>query len=135
MALRSKDCAGSTAKRLGPSGSNLVRLKFEFPEEQVLVSDFMLWHHPLNYFYLPSSERDDQRFNRELSKRGLDHHRSKPLPDPHWHGEIVKSWDRIFDLDWEDEYIASPLPEKSLQGVFWELEWERVLEVREFKAR
>ncbi|MCA9437920.1 MAG: DUF3841 domain-containing protein, partial [Candidatus Omnitrophica bacterium] len=89
----------------------------------------------LNYFYLPSSERDDQGFQRELTRRGLCPYKTKPLSDPFGHREIVKSWDRIFDLGWEDEYISGRNNVKSIQATFWELRADQVLEARQFVAR
>ena len=49
--------------------------------------------------------------------------------------KIEKSWERIFDLDWEDEYAAHPKDKKSIQAVMWSINWDEVVGVREFVAR
>jgi hypothetical protein len=35
-----------------------VRLELEIPDGTALLSDFSLWHYPLNYWYLPSTGED-----------------------------------------------------------------------------
>jgi hypothetical protein len=47
-----------------------VRLELEYPDERALLSDFSLWHHVLNYWYLPSSEADGDRFESALADHG-----------------------------------------------------------------
>src|SRR5437016_2513700 len=49
-----------------PKGRRGVRIEFEIAGQLVLLSDFDLWHFPLNYWYLPASEQDDKAFEEEL---------------------------------------------------------------------
>lgn len=112
-----------------------VRLEIEVDDAQVLLSDFGRWQHVLNYWYLPESEADDAAFAAELGRRGLSVYQTKPLPNPVYHERICRSWLRIFDLDWSDEYIARPRAQKSIQAVFWELHMDQVRHVQHFIAR
>lgn len=119
-------------------GERGVRIEFEIEPELVLLSDFELWHHVLNYWYLPSSERDSDDFEAELAANGLSLYAAKPLPNLTYHQRITASWQRIFELDWIDEegYITSrSRGNKAIQGTFWELPMENVKRVKEFTAR
>jgi hypothetical protein len=115
-------------------GERCVRMQIEIDDQQVLLSDFTLWHHALNYWYLPESEKDGDGFERELEKSGLSFYKTKPLPQP-YHGKITRSWQRIFDLNWVAEGISSPRQDKSIQAVFWELKLQQVQKVDFFTAR
>jgi hypothetical protein len=116
-------------------GEEGVRIEFEIDETNVLLSDFSLWHHVLNYWYLPSSEKDDREFEAELQKQGLSFFKQKPLPYQKYHRLIEKSWERIFDLDWQAKNYTDPIGEKSIQAAFWELRLDQVKECFPFTAR
>ena len=104
-----------------PKGEPGVRIEFEIEDNLVLLSDFELWHYVLNYWYLPTSEAEGESFEAELANQGLSFYETKPLPNPIYHKRIEKNWERIFDMEWAPEGIASPTPEKSIQATFWEL--------------
>lgn len=120
-----------------PKGTRGILIEFEIDDRYVLLSDFELWHYPLNYWYLPESEEDDNNFETELVKRGLNFYREKPLSDLFYHKKIERSWEKIFDLDWKDEKgeIARSRHYKSIQGTLWELKFNQVLKIKEFIAR
>ncbi|MCP4545361.1 MAG: DUF3841 domain-containing protein [bacterium] len=118
-----------------PSGTVGVRLELEVEPDNVLLSDFELWHYVLNYWYLPTSISEGTRFERELRSKGPCFFRSKPLPDTEYHEKIVESWGKIFDLDWAQRDIAYPRKKKSIQACMWQIELEMVRGKREFKAR
>ena len=50
-----------------PSGETGVLIEFLAEADEVLLSDFELWHYVLNYLYLPSSSRDEAQFDSVLS--------------------------------------------------------------------
>lgn len=116
-------------------GEQGVLIEFEISDELVLLSDFELWHHVLNYWYLPSSKDDGEAFELELAKKNLSFYTVKPPPHFIYHKKIEKSWRRIFDLDWENPYLTSPRKEKSIQACFWKLEIKNVRNHKEFSAR
>lgn len=121
-------------------GTKLCRIEFEIEEDEVLLSDFDLFHHVLNYWYIPKNERDDNAFDKEMGKNNItlldlqDFKKNSKKIDL-LRNKIEKSWDLIFDIDWYDEYITSSKYEKSIQAVFWELRREQVIDIKEFIAR
>lgn len=106
-------CAGHL-----PRGTGGVRIELELAPERVLLSDFELWHYVLNGWYLPSSTSDEQRHEAAADR-----------------GSIEASWQRIFDLHWSHPSLAAPAPEKSVQGVTWEIRPEDVRRIHRFVAR
>jgi len=116
-------------------GRRGVRIEFEIDPQQVLLSDFTLWHHVLNYWYVARSEADDLAFERLVEAQGWGNPPPHPFPDPAIHGRVVRSWDRIFDIDFEDEYVTGPLDRKAIQATFWELRLDDVRDVTHFRAR
>ena len=118
-----------------PPGEKGVRIEFEKDPKEVLLSDFVLWHHVLNYWYLPKSQRDSDRFDNDLEKRGLSFYKTKPLTDERYHNRIERSWERIFDLEWENSWVTGPKSEKAIQATFWSFHLSEVRRIKEFTAR
>ena len=116
-------------------GQKGVRIEFECGDEEVLLSDFDLWHYVLNYWYLPESESDGEDFEAELATFGLSFFKQKSLPDAEYHNRIVQSWDRIFDLYWFEDDLAEPFPGKSIQATLWELTVDQVRNCKHFRSR
>jgi hypothetical protein len=118
-----------TPEILGKSflkGQKRVFIQFEIPDHLVLLSDFDRFMHVLNYWYLPTSEEDSERFIAELERNDLNFFKTKPLPDDTYHKSILKSWERIFEVDLNYPYFDSSSEEKRLQATFWELKIEWV---------
>lgn len=117
-------------------GERGVRVEFALEDNQVLLSDFDLWHYALNYWYLSANEADDQAFAAELAAQGLPTHGRELRLHPVAHQRVMESWQRMFDLDWVDAY-SSPQPnaDRSIQATLWELPLAAVQDVKEFIAR
>jgi hypothetical protein len=123
-----------------PKGEKGYRVEFEIEEEAVLLSDFDLFHHVINYWYQPKGEKDDKLFELEMEKKQIE---LFTLQDFNKHSRVIddlrlrieKSWDLIFDLEWYDKYINYPKDKKSIQATFWELRWEQVIDVKGFIGR
>jgi hypothetical protein len=111
-----------------------VRIEFQCPDSLVLLSDFQLWHYVLNYWYLPVTDEEGDLFEAELRAHNLSFFDTRPLPDPEFHRRVVRSWDRIFDLDWSEDGIACPRAKKSIQGTVWQVSLDQVREETSFKA-
>jgi hypothetical protein len=118
-------------------GAHGVLMELEIDSSEVLLSDFELWHYPLNYWYLPVSEEEGNRFDSKIESEGFDYYKEKPIRDKYYHNKIEESWDKIFDIDWFDEKfeISWRRKDKSIQATFWELKLEQVKNVRFFIAR
>jgi len=51
-------------------GEKIVQLTIEVDNEDMLLSDFDLFHYVLNYWYLPSDKQDDICFEEEYKALG-----------------------------------------------------------------
>jgi len=108
-----------------PRGTKGARLTLTLDRTRTLLSDFTRWHHVLNASYLPSDQADHDAFER----------RSKAVLADECRKIVERSWDRIFDLNWGDDYIAVPFEEKSIQATVWQIRLDEVAQVEEFVAR
>ena len=125
----------------GPGGVMVMRAELEIPAERVLVSDFDLWHVPLNNGYLAADRADDEAFDREAEERTGRRY-------PRWHQEdfpedlrrkLLDSWERIFPDRWgevedPDWYGAEP-GGRVLQACVEEIKPEEVVGVERFVTR
>ncbi len=112
-----------------------VRLEIEKDNDSVLLSDFELWHTPLSYkTFIGDSETEAKDFDLLLKRQGLDNEDFENLPDQ-FKDKIIKSWDKIFDLDFDCEYYSQPIAKKSIQATFWDLRIDEVINIDYFVAR
>jgi hypothetical protein len=116
-------------------GESGFRIEFECFEGSALLSDFDLWHYALNYWYLPETELDAERFEAELVAQGLSFFTQKPISNAEYHLKIVESWNRIFDLNWYEPDLAEPFHRKSIQATVWELSINQVRNYQYFISR
>jgi hypothetical protein len=122
------------------SGELGYRIEFEVNADEVLLSDFVLFHHVLNRWYIPRDEKDDELFNKKLNLEEIDEFKlldSLQDPDKVSYSKrlVEESWNNIFDLDWYDDYISPPKNEKSIQATLWELKLDKIKKVEAFIAR
>ena len=92
------------------TGTPIVLLTVEIPDEKVLLSDFDLWNMVMNECYLSTSEED---------------------AFPHSPKETCESWNKIFDLSCSPYYPSS----LSIQATVWEVQKEWVRKAEFFTAR
>lgn len=97
----------------GPGGVRVARVEVEIPAERALVSDFNMWHLPLNNAYLAATEAEDEAFDAEEERRlGTPFARNIPPqgwwmdPDneypPDLRERVLHSWGRIFEDRWHE---------------------------------
>lgn len=128
---------GGHAKR----GTQIVQLTIEVDDRDVLLSDFDLYHYPLNNWYLPINENDDMRFEKQHESLGypwqdLSDCSIQTCSMQQLRGEIVASWDRIFLLGEEDDgWLFGENDSKSIQATFWELRLDQVIKAEVFLAK
>jgi len=127
------------SSQLAP-GTRGVRLACEIPNDQILLSDFIHWHHVLNYSYYSLSQAEDDAFESEMAFHGLIRGlvSEGPLSDPVYHQRILDSWERIFDLDSvgdPDWLVGETKDKKSIQGSFWQLSLDQVRAITIFTSR
>lgn len=122
-------------------GEKIVQLTIEIDDQNVLLSDFDLFHFPLNRWYLPTDESDASAFEKHYESLGYSY---QDLNNPgiqavdmkKIRADIVSSWDRIFWLEKEDDgWLYGKNEGKSIQATFWELRLEQVVKAEVFIAK
>jgi hypothetical protein len=111
-----------------PSGTPGVRLTLSLDTARLLCSDFHLWHYPLNQAYLPETLAEWAWFDACEEAHGFPNH----WFDQH---DLERSWERVFDLDWDNPDFTYARLEKSIQAVLWELHLNDVIVAEHFCAR
>lgn len=89
-----------------PLNEHFCRIKFEAPDELVLLSDFSLWHCVLNRHFAGTDEEEKKAIEDSLAKLNT----KQDLPGIVWEftDYIRESWERIFDLDLETFHPKIP---------------------------
>lgn len=127
---KAPDLRGSGFLAPGVKG---VRIEFEIPLNDVVLSDFELWHYVLNNWYLADSKVDMENF--DLRLKAFEHRLDRFNYPKEIQKEIENSWQRIFDLEFQDDYITGSQESRSIQATFWKLRIESVKSVTTFTAR
>lgn len=106
----------------GSENEDYTCIELEVPEDQVLLSDFDIWHIILNDGLISDSEEEDQA--QEALYNALSDAQKRAYKD--------KNWERVFDV--------SPLRNgwtirgEWVQATFWELRREFIRSVRFFRT-
>ena len=108
-----------------------VSFTLKIPRENVLVISEYAWGFRVNFMYVPLNKNDEQSFNQELKRYGIDNEMALvtgPMGNyyPMLRKKIIASRDRVFEL-------TPNSPEDEL-GVCFELrnEWIQETEVLDF---
>ena len=115
-------------------GTNGVRIEFEKPDNEVLLSDYDLWHFVLNYWHVSDDEKESEEFDRLLEIYNIEFV-DKEKYTPEIRRKVEKSWHKVFDMTYDKEYSAKRFEEKSIQATCWNLKKEEITKVDYFKAR
>ena len=127
---------GGHAKR----GKKIVQLTIEVSDKDVLLSDFTLFYYVLNYWYLPINEQDYMNFEQEYTSLGFTWHDLQNLNIQsqemnYLHKKITLSWDRIFELEYEDNgWLYGKNGKKSIQATHIYLKLVTIYQNDDFKA-
>lgn len=104
-----------------------VSFTLRIPREMVYVMSEYAWGFRVNYMYVPLDLEDEQAFNGELRRYGIENEMAlvmEPIGNyyPMLKKKIISSWDRVFAL--------SPKSPQDELGVCFELrkEWVRDVE-------
>lgn len=106
-----------------------VMLEIEIPDDEVLLSDFGLWHVPLNGYPISDDKRLLKRLKvfRELNGGSCDF---EDYPEVFQH-DIMVTWSAIFDLRTKlGKCVAKAMWNRSIQACFWELKLEQIVNVQ-----
>lgn len=119
-----------------PKGTKGVRIEFEKSDHEVLLSDFILWTNPLNFWYIADSEIEQDAFYKKLALHGIEFSELNSANAPDFiREEIEKSWDKVLDMSYCPEHSAYPFEKKSIQATFWHLSVDEIIKVDNFVAR
>lgn len=87
-----------------------VMLELDVPDDAVLLSDFMLWHLPLNNGAICTKQ--ETKIYEQSSPENQQE-------------RMIATWERIFDLDTCDPYITmTKRQNRAIQGTIWLLRKE-----------
>lgn len=117
-----------------PKGTKGVRIEFIKNTNDVLLSDFDLWLHPLNYWSIHDNEKEDKNFDKLLKLENV-RFTDKEKYTPKLKKVVEESWLKCFDLNYDLKYTAKPKENKSIQATFWKLSIEEIVKVDFFTAR
>lgn len=118
-----------------PKGTKGIRIEFKKDINEVLLSDFVLWHYPLSYkTFIASDEKELIKFEGKLKQLELDKVNFSELPTE-IRNEIIGSWDKIFDLKFEEKYYTNKIDKKMIQACCWEIREEEIVKIDKFIAR
>lgn len=90
----------------GGDDDEFVFITAQIPDENVLLSDFDMWHHVLNHWCIARTKKEDTD-----DEEG-----------------IIKSWDLVFDLDTQHWCANRKHRNRWIQATFWELRLEWVMD-------
>jgi hypothetical protein len=93
----------------------------------VLLSDFELWHYVLNYWYLPTSNKDETRFDAILASLAANTPSEVTTRNRPFHSDIRKSWERISNIQWSTPDIVAKFTQKQIQATLWLLNRNMVM--------
>lgn len=118
-----------------------VRIEIEIPDDEVLLSDYSLWHLPLNKGPIYKTMKEDKDFDRRLEEFiGIELHKypsNKPYPEP-FHSEMLKSWELIFEMKkfTRSKYCGvDTFKEKMIQATFWKFTIDQVRDFTVFGGK
>lgn len=122
-------------KGLLPTGIDGIRIEFEKKINEVLLSDFVLWHFPLSYkSIIAESEIQEHKFEQKLEQLQLAHLKIEDMPKE-IQDEIINSWEKIFDINFEDPYYTNKKNEKMIQACCWDIKESEIVKIEKFTAR
>ena len=116
-----------------PKGTKGVRIEFEKPETEILLSDFNLWHFVLNYWHIADNKKQESEFD-ELIKTSSLKFTDKEKYTLKLKNILESSWNKIFDMNYDSVYTAEVFNRKKIQATFWTLKSTEIIKVDFFTA-
>ncbi|MEE9406544.1 MAG: DUF3841 domain-containing protein [Polaribacter sp.] len=117
-----------------PKGTKGVRIEFEKPETEILLSDFDLWHYVLNYWHIADDKKQELEFDKLLKASSLKF-TDKEKYSSKLKNILESSWNKIFDMDYDSVYVADEFKRKKIQATFWTLKSTEIIKVDFFNAK
>lgn len=123
-------------RRIGhlSKGVKGVRIEFVKDEEEIVLSDFILWHIPLVHkFYIGQDEQEMSDYKDKLKRDKLSNLEYDQYPND-IKQEIENSWLRVFDMDFAPPYHPFKKQNKMIQATFWRLDTFEITKVDRFTS-
>ena len=118
---------GSYKKEYHPGSGDYVHgrsvlLELDVPEEELLLSDFDIWHCVLNGTSAYTDMQMEKRLDRYLLENGPKELEEMPQELREY---VVSSWERVFDLDRRDRFFSKMKRNRYIQATMWQIrsEW------------
>lgn len=115
-------------------GTKGVRIEIEKNDNEVLLSDFDLWNALLNGTFISDNHHQDKQFNKLIEVHNISNNNISTYP-AEVKNMLENSWQKIFDMSFDDNYWTYKYKEKRIQATFWNLKVSEIKKVDFFKAR
>lgn len=109
-----------------PKVQDYVLIELEIPANEVLISEFGLWHHVLNNSYIAYTKKEDEEFDEQLEKTSSQEIQKK----------IEQSWEKCIvdeSLKCSNKFEEYCLGETSFQAIVSCLKIDQVVSHKKFK--
>lgn len=102
-----------------------VILELEVADDEVVITDQEKWGYVVNFFYLPTDEKDHQKHLSELKRYEIGDESALIMSDkgnyyPMLKRKIEQSWERLFN----EQHLS-----KVMQGTLWEIKQEMIVQI------
>ena len=114
-------------------GTKGVRIEFEKPKIEILLSDFNLWHFVLNYWHISDNKEQKLEFEKLLELSNVEFIDKKNYT-LELKNILESSWNKIFDMNYYSSYTAEIFNRKKIQATFWTLKSSEIVKVDFFSA-
>lgn len=116
------------------------------PDNEVLLSDYELWHYPLNYWRIPQSEEDEKVWDKLIEQEDYNFYKHKPLTKNSemvtdtWSAALalVKHCSKnhyVFNLSKKQlKVIGISKKQTQIQATFWSFKKEEIVDLEIIKA-
>ena len=122
-----------SSKDMEKEETEAVMLELEVPDNQVLLSNYFIWHLPLSHWAICNKNEDKQLY-KELGEYEKAHGKCYEMHEypENIQRKIIATWERVFDMNLHDPYIVTCRRQnRSIQGTIWLLrkEWIKVAHI------
>jgi Domain of unknown function (DUF3841) len=124
-----------------------VLLTIEKKPEDILLSDFSLWHFVLNYWALYTSKKEEKIWDNICKDKSTNYYDNKPLSQPELKDSLEKTWELIFALEEKEDgfyfnidkkiqkYLEVYNKPQVVQATFWNINRDELKKVQYIKQK
>jgi len=123
-----------TIRHWYPIGERMVLATMVIPDYALLLADQELWMYVVNHWYIPRDETDANRHKNAYSPHPYTIYNRRRYQDPRFQDEVISSWEKVFDLTINNDYITSRREKKSIIGWVWEIARDNITRTRPFQG-